>query len=362
MSSALIIGTVLTTGATAYGVNAQKSAQKKALSAQRNMAGEVGDSLGVSGAALRTQRDNDYIQSYQQMEINRASAQDAIRLYPQLAAYERQETSKTRAQDVADLRSYGPRLQATLEKLNPGWKQAGNALSQMLSGAGTQTPLLQQMNTDAMGAGMSDINTQLQDYALSQLALGGQIGADEQRQVEQDARAAASARGLFGSDQASIDEVMNLYGARQNRAAQRAQIAGGIQGGLLQEMVANRNWQQGVEGLNQSAQGADRSFVLNAQGATQQRLAPLLQMLSTRTAVSPTAGAALLGGPNGNSAALISQLLGYGGDAANTNYNAAQARAISQGNNAAALAGAGAQLGTTFITEGMKNRQAAQAA
>lgn len=359
MAYAVLIGSVVTAGSAAYGAAQQQKAQKAAAANQRNMGAEIGDTLGISRDALKMQREQDYMSAFQQMDINRRNAQDAIRLYPQLADYERQATTAQRGQDVADLRRFGPGLQRTLEKLNPGWKQAGTALQDLLSSAGTRSPLLAQMNTDAMGAGRSQINEQLNNYALSQLALGDQIGADEQRQVTQDARAAASARGLFGGDAAALDEVMNLYGARQNRAAQRAQIAGGIQAGLLQEMVANRGFQQGVEGLNQSAEGAYRSFVLNAQGATQARLNPLLQMLTPRTALSPVSGAALLNGPRGDSAAMLSQLLGYGSDVNNTNYNAAQARAIAQANNAAAMAGAATQAGAQLLGGYAQSRQAA---
>jgi hypothetical protein len=357
MSSALaIIGGVVAAGSTAYGAAQQAKARKAAAANQRNMGAEIGDTLGVSGDALRMQREQDYLSAFQQMDINRRSAQDAIRLFPQLAEYERQATTAQRGQDVADLRRFGPALTRTLEKLNPGWQQAGTALQELIASAGTRSPLLDRMNTDAMNAGPSDINQRLNDYALSQLALGGQLGADEQRQIVQDSRAAASARGLFGGDAAAVDEIMNLYGARQNRAAQRAQIAGGIQAGLLQEMVANRGFQQGVEGMNQSAEGADRSFILNAQGATQARLNPLLQMLTPRTALSPVAGAALLNGPQGNSAAMLSQLLDYGSDVNNTNYNAAQARAIAAANNAAAIGAAGIKAGTTIATTAMKRK------
>ena len=108
--------------------------------------------------------------------------------------------------------------------------------------------------------------------------------------------------------------------------------------------------------MNQSAEGADRSFILNAQGATQARLNPLLQMLTPRTALSPVAGAALLNGPQGNSAAMLSQLLDYGSDVNNTNYNAAQARAIAAANNAAAIGAAGIKAGTTIATTAMKRK------
>ncbi len=356
--SIAIIGGVVAVGSTAYSMSEQSKARKQAASMQRGTGAEVADTLGVSGDVLRTQREGDYFQAFQQMDINRRSAQDAIRLYPQLADYERQATTAQRGQDVADLRRFGPGLTRTLEKLNPGWKQAGDSLSQMLASAGTQTPLLAQMNTDAMGAGRSEINQRLNDYALEQLALGDQIGADEQRQITQDARAAASSRGLYGGDAAALDEIMNLYGFRQNRQAQRAQVAGGIQAGLLQELVANRGWQQGVESLNQSAEGADRSFVLNANSASQSRLNPLLQMLTARTSLSPVSGGALLNGPQGNSAQLLSQLLGYGGDVANTNFNAGQAQAISAANSAAAMGAAGVSAGTTMYTEAMKNKRA----
>lgn len=274
-----------------------------------------------------------------QQALNRRSAADALALYPNIAAAEREATSWQRDQDVKDVGKFGPRLQKHLDKLNPGWAEAANSLRMLVKGAGARTPLLNQMNEQALGDGFSPINRALEERAMRELALGDTLGADEQRNIRQDARGAASARGLLGSDGAVIDEIFGLDSARRARLLQRGQYAQGVQASLLNELLADRQFAGQTEELNQRALGAERGFNLQALGAQQNRLDPILQLLARRTQVSPAAGAALLqSGPDtvGASTALLSALLGYGQDVNNTNFNAAAAARIAAANNQAA--------------------------
>lgn len=274
-----------------------------------------------------------------QLGINRQSAQDALALYPSIAAAEREATSWQRGQDVRETKRFGPRLMAHLDKINPGWKEASDSLRTLVQGAGARTPLLNQMNEQALGDGMSPINAALEERALRELALGDRLGADEERNVRQDTRAASSARGLLASPVSEIDEILNLDSARRGRLLQRGQYAQGVQQSLLAELGLDRQFAGQTEELNQRATSTERGFNLAAMQAQQARLAPVLDLISRRTAVSPTAGAAMLAsGPNtvGASTALLSALLGYGADVNNTNFNASQAARIAAANNAAA--------------------------
>ncbi len=348
MSVAAIGAAVIVAGGTAYAASSASKTADKQMQAQRDLASETGQVSDASGQYSKQALLYDFLAGKQQMELNRRSAEDALALYPRIAEAERAATTGQRQQDVRDFGKFGPRLQRALDKINPGWADASNRLQSLLSGAGARTPLLEQMNDQAMNAGPSAINQLLEENALRELGLGGQLGADEQRMIRQDTRAAASSRGLLGADQATIDEVLNLDGARRSRMLERSAYAQGVQGSLLQELMANRGFAAQTEGLNQSALGMEQGFTLDAMRAQQGRLDPILAILNQRTPVGPTSGAALLqSGPNtvGSSQALMASLLGYGSDLNNTNYNAEAAARISGANNKAAMNGALIQAG-----------------
>jgi hypothetical protein len=135
----------------------------------------------------------------------------------------------------------------------------------------------------------------LQQQAQGDLALGGQLGPDEQRLVEQQTRAAFNDRGLGISNPAMFAEIMNLYGARQGRQRERQNFAMGVD----------------QQNFGRFQQGYGAATGLMGYGAG-------------------------LGGFDPQS--------GYAQDLYNTNYNAQAASNIAGANNRAAMFGSGMQL------------------
>lgn len=76
--------------------------------------------------------------------------------------------------------------------------------------------------------GASAIESELLRQALEELQLGGDLSAGEERQAQQDARAAFDARGLANSPSAASAEVLNLFGVREARKSTRRAFAGAV--------------------------------------------------------------------------------------------------------------------------------------
>jgi hypothetical protein len=308
--------------------------------APRNLEDEMGDIRKPTKGYLNLGRTNDAAYGRDQLQLMDAFMSQAVDRYPELASLERTATSDQRSQDASDLRTSGRSMQKTIEGMAPELKTAGNALLEMLRGVGETSPLLKDLNAEARGDGMSPINQRLQDVALRELDLGGDLSPDERRRVIQDSRAGYSARGMLGSDGSTIDEVMNLGGARRAREMERIGLAGDINTRLLGEEMQDRNFGLGVEGLNQQRLQSARAFIPAAIGAGNARLAPMLSLFGGRTNVSPMMSASMMGtapNPTGASARTIADVLGYGGDLFNTNFNAEIARKLAETDNAVAL-------------------------
>lgn len=265
-----------------------------------------------------------------QLALNRQAGKDALGLYTQATDLERGATNKQRGGDVKAIGKYGPRLMSYLERLNPEWAAAANRLD----AAGEQTPLLRSMNTSAMDMGTSPINARLYGDALADLENGGRLSPDQIRQVQQDSRGAFSARGMLNGDASAFDEVLNLQNAQLARLRERQAFAQSASANLLNELSQDRAYGMGVEGLNLQR----GNFLLGSVGAQQQRLNPLLGILTARSTVPLGTGAALMGAAP-QVGGLINSLLGYGAGANDFNANAAQAAQISAANNQAALYG-----------------------
>jgi len=292
-----------------------------------------------------------------QLGLGQDFANEALSLYPQLVTAEQAATTAQRAQDAADLSKYGPKIQAALGKINPGWQSSLNAVNNAASTAMTPTPLLGRLNTSATSAlntadnlAPSALRTSLTQGAQDQLALGGALSADELRDVDQSSRAAFAARGLEYSDPAIATEALNTHAAQQQRLQQREQYAAQIQqlGQSEDSALAAQRAQLGqfagmVQGQNQQSTTAGQQFLLNTQQANQNALNPVLGIYGQRTAVSPTAAASYLsGGPNiiGAGPQAMDPVLSYGSDLYNTNFNSDAATRISNANNMAAIHGA----------------------
>jgi hypothetical protein len=107
------------------------------------------------------------------------------------------QASTMRGADISDLEQYGPRATQAILDADPN-----------------QRGLLAEMNRQAM----------------SDLKLGGQLSADEARDVVQSTRAGFSDRGMIRSGSAILDEVANRHQYSNARKAQRQDFAGRMVG------------------------------------------------------------------------------------------------------------------------------------
>ena len=89
--------------------------------------------------------------------------------------------------------------------------------------------------------GVSEINKALQGYAQQKLdslsANGTDLSPEEQRMVDQQARAGFAARGTALGSQSNLTEVLNRYNARQAREQQLVALGTGL-GGYFQQQSA----------------------------------------------------------------------------------------------------------------------------
>lgn len=193
--------------------------------------------------------------------------------------------SQQRGADVGDVMRYGPAATLAILQANP---YLAAALNQM-GGRLQDSPVLSTLNQQALGG----------------LQSGGRLSPQEQRDIQQQSRAAFSARGQALGDPAIASEILNRDAAVRQRAAAAQQFA------------------TGVEGLNQ------------AQGQNIQRSAGIF----SGTLSDPFQ--AILGRPSNNQVMPVNQLFNptnpYFSDIYNTNYNAQAAANIAGANNQAAL-------------------------
>ncbi len=146
-----------------------------------------------------------------QDQIARQAAQSQIGMYQQLQpAYSQLEEDYMKSQQAAQLR---------------GLQQRGGEYVQAFQ--------------DVQGVG--GINRALQQYAQQKLgglqANGTNLSPEEQRMLDQQARAGYAARGTSLGGQSNLAEVMNRYNARQAREQQLVALGTGL-GGYFQQQAA----------------------------------------------------------------------------------------------------------------------------
>jgi len=146
-----------------------------------------------------------------QDQIARQAAQSQIGMYQQLQpAYSQLEEDYMKSQQAAQLRG--------LQERAPGYVQAFQ---------------------EAQGVG--GINRALQQYTQQKLgglqANGANLSPEEQRMLDQQARAGYAARGTSLGGQSNLAEVMNRYNARQAREQQLVALGTGL-GGYFQQQSA----------------------------------------------------------------------------------------------------------------------------
>lgn len=350
--SAAITAAVIGVAGTAYAANQQGKAAKDAANNQRNLQTEMPPLLAQFGNLSDKTTIGDMQRSRLQMGLQGDFAKRVLDMYPGIARAERQATTDQRGGDVADLRRFGQGLMRALDKAQPGFLSSLSALNSRVATAGDRTGLLGKLNFDALSAGPSAIRNELTSQAQSDLALGGSLSPEEERMAMQAARQGWADRGLMNSNPAVVQEALNRDSLSRQRQAERRGFASAVLNQGMAEDAQNRAFALNTEGQNQSALNAERQFLAGAAGVNQQALSPLLQFLSNRAVVSPAMGAGLMNAaPNsqGQSAGLLAQLLNYGQDLNNTNFNAAESRANAAANNSAALMGAGINAGTKLL-------------
>jgi hypothetical protein len=220
-----------------------------------------------------------------------------------------------RTGNVQDASNLGGQALGILQQLNPNMYGA-----------------LNQTNTTSGTAGSpSDIQMMLEQQAREGLALGGQLSAEDNRLAQQAAREAWSARGLVNSNGAVADEVLNRDALSRQRLAERQALASAVdQQGFSQRQQGFGNQ---VQNSLLQMQGAFNPFQTITSANTQNQ-GSNQQLFSQGAGFSSGA----FGNQNVNN--LVNPFNPYAQDVYNSNFNAANARYISAGNNAAAMAGA----------------------
>ncbi len=342
----------MTAGATVYAANQNSKTAKAAAENQRSMQAEIPPLLKQFSDLSSKTAIADAQNARLQMGLQGDFARRVMDLYPGLARVERQATSDQRAGDLQDIRRFGGKLMQALDKAQPGFLSSLNAMNQRVANAGERTGLLGKLNFDAMAAGPSAIRNELTQQAQSDLALGGALSPEEERMATQAARQGWADRGLMNSNPAVVQEALNRDSLARQRQAERRGFASAVLNQGMAEDAQNRAFALNTEGTNQQALDAERRFLAGAVGVNQQALSPLMQFLSQRAVVSPAMGAGIMSAaPNtqGQSQGLLAQLLGYGQDLNNTNFNATESRANAAANNNAAMMGAGINAGTKLL-------------
>lgn len=285
-----------------------------------------------------------------QQKASSKNQQDLVKslldLYPQFAAAERAATTAQRKQNVTDLDDIGPGFMESFRDLSPSYAVGEDALTAELFAGNRTSALLDKVNEDALAAGPSQIRSELERQALSDLGLGRSLSPEEIRDSEQGARAAYSARGMAMSNPAIAAEILNRDAAARAREAERRAFAGSVSSLGQSEDQANRNFQTSVQSANEASLGNWRNFV--GQGVQIGGNSPVLGLLDQRASVPVTAPGGMLAQASQASAPLWS----YGSDLFNTNFNSSAAANIAGQNKPSpwASAGAGAASGASLGT------------
>ena len=104
--------------------------------------------------------------------------------------------------------------------------------------------------SQALNAGPSKISSALESAVLNNLTADGSLSAAEQRQAEQQVRAAYAARGMAMSPQAISAEVQNRLVNQRQRAIENLGLAGQVNQQLQAEQAANRGFAGNVFGAD----------------------------------------------------------------------------------------------------------------
>ena len=216
------------------------------------------------------------------LDIAKQLAPDLLNLYEtsqrRLGALDRETLAAQREADISAIEDYGTRAMQ-------GYRAAADAAN------------------PEQAALMAELNKQ----ALSDLQLGGQLSASEQRDLQQAARGAQAARGFgYGINDAAIESWAQMQGSDQKRRQRQ---------GFAQSMA----------GLNQS-----------------NSVDPFMAILGRPSSMTPAMTGSFVGQAQGfNPGAMFSPESQYAADIYNQNYQGQLAARTATAKNRASMIGAG---------------------
>ena len=216
------------------------------------------------------------------LDIAKQLAPDLLNLYEtsqrRLGALDRETLAAQREADISAIEDYGTRAMQ-------GYRAAADAAN------------------PEQAALMAELNKQ----ALSDLQLGGQLNASEQRDLQQAARGAQAARGFgYGINDAAIESWAQMQGSDQKRRQRQ---------GFAQSMA----------GLNQS-----------------NSVDPFMAILGRQPSMTPAMTGSFVGQAQGfNPGAMFSPESQYAADIYNQNYQGQLAARTATAKNRASMIGAG---------------------
>ena len=177
-------------------------------------------------------------------ESMRSILQAQIDLAPQV--YESEKTYQPKYQTLQDqIAKQAATSQINLYKqLQPSYSQLEEDYMKSQQGAqlrGLQERAPGYIQAFQQAQGVGGINQALQQYTQQKLgglqANGANLSPEEQRMLDQQARAGYAARGTSLGGQSNLAEVMNRYNARQAREQQLVALGTGL-GGYFQQQAA----------------------------------------------------------------------------------------------------------------------------
>jgi hypothetical protein len=171
----------------------------------------------------------------------------------------------------------------------------------------------------------TDIEQQLHSQALSDLALGSSLSAEQTRNAQQAGQGALASRGLAVGPASAVAEILNRDAYAQNRLDSRRAFAGNVN----QQLTGNRLQRLGLAGqlLGQSSgayQNASQLGLQSAQAYT--GMDPYQRALGSNIPIASQGPSASL---TGN---VFGSVLNYASDLNNTNYNAQWSDYLNQQN------------------------------
>lgn len=264
-----------------------------------------------------------------------------------------QSATTQRQSDLSDATSLAGGYDALKQQLNPQLygilqqlqtpdaleTQAGTYAQGNLgptAGETSLTSLLGQLSQpDSLESG-------LYDQAQSLLSTNGALSAQDLYNIQQSSRAAYAGRGMYDSNSALGDEILNTDAAQRQRQQDNATFASSVDQLRTGRINTAAGVASNLASTTLARQNAGLSGLVSAEGLTQNRLgaaAGVGAALYTdpyaslgRAPTNTSTDTSVLG----QTPDYLSGLLSYGSDLYNTNYNAQSAADIAAGNNAAA--------------------------